>query len=91
MFRLPKLMNTDQKILILEKHWDEELKKPEPKFWKALLRTYFMDLASITIPKLIDTSLMLVLSLIIGRMLEIINGEGEDWEGYCLVLALFCT
>ena len=50
-----------------------------------------MDLASITIPKLIDTSLMLVLSLIIGRMLEIINGEGEDWEGYCLVLALFCT
>ena len=89
MFRRPKLM--DQKLKILVKNWEEELKKPDPKFWKALGKTYFMDLVWIAIPKLIDTSLILVLSLIIGRMLEIIDGQGEEWEGYCLVFALFCS
>ena len=89
MFRLPHIMETEQKLKILEKHWAEEMKKPNPNFWKALSKTYFRDLFSIFFPKLIDTSLMLIISLIIGRMIEIINGEGEDWEGYCLVLALF--
>ena len=70
MFRLPKKLQIDDSVRNLELNWEKEKSKSDPQLWKAVARTFWRDWLWFALPHQLNTVLSLLVSLVVGRLID---------------------
>jgi ABC-type multidrug transport system fused ATPase/permease subunit len=90
---LPKILDPVQ-FDSLQAAWQDEAKRPNPKFYKAVLKTFGCRLFITGLPNLVEAVCQIALGILMGRLIEFIQTDQEaDYMGWvycsCITLLIF--